>query len=139
MPEFPVTIAEHSVLGGVYSWSSQAEQYPAKGRPGIGYFAGWMEGRDAPVNCLLYRHTDGSLIGILNHFPIDMDPFEQAGNICIWVKPQFQRRGIATALLTECVMRYGHINFSQQVYSKAGAALASAFINGTAVHIRRMP
>ena len=53
-----------ATLPDVYSWASQAMQYPDKGSPGIGYFAGEVGGGLPPVDCLLYRDDDGTVIGI---------------------------------------------------------------------------
>lgn len=109
-----------------YSFESQARQYLPLGEPGIGYFAGVIESHLPPVDCLLWRDTHGLVRGILNHYPIDYPPWEHAGNVNIWVHPDFQRRGIATALVDECEERWGPINFDQQQYSDSGLAFMRA-------------
>ncbi len=73
------------------SWEGQAEQYPPAGEPGIGYFAG-DAGFAQPVDCLLWRDETGALRGILNHYPVDMPPWEQAGNLTVLVQPGWRRR-----------------------------------------------
>jgi hypothetical protein len=87
------------------SWDSQAAQYPKKGPPGIAYFRGQINA-DYHVDCLLSRNDDGELVGILNRYPADFPPYEQAGAINVWVHPYHQRKGIATDLLYECALRW---------------------------------
>jgi GNAT superfamily N-acetyltransferase len=108
---------------GVYSWTSQARQYPKLGKPGIGYFPGPTP--HGVVDCLLWRDTAGHLRGILNHYPFNAPHLEQKGNVNVWVQPGWQRRGIATALVQEAQARWG-VNFAQQRFTTAGAALADA-------------
>jgi hypothetical protein len=87
------------------TWESQAVQYPRKGPAGISYFRGQATA-DYHVDCLLYRNDDGELVGILNRFPRDFPPYERAGAINVWVRPDHQRRGIATDLAYECSLRW---------------------------------
>lgn len=111
-------------LDGVYAWRSQAHQYPNKGPLGIGYFAGETE--FGVVHCLLYRDPKGDLVGILNYYDENMapNPHEQPGNFNVWVRPDRQRRGIATALLTEAKRRWPSLTLDQQRFTESGAGLA---------------
>jgi GNAT superfamily N-acetyltransferase len=113
-------------LAGVYSWESQCGQYPERGPKGISYFRGEIPELQQYVDCLLYRDENGALQGILNHYPFDND-WETKGNFNIWVAPGHFRQGIGTALLGEAVSRWD-IDFHQQKYSEAGAALVNAFL-----------
>lgn len=123
---FPVTIPD----GAIYSWVSQAMQYPAKGEPGVTHTVEFSEGYpDAPIDCLLYRTDQGQLVGILNHYRQDMPPYEKAGNINIWVHPDAQGIGIGTCLVAEADKRFG-VNFDQQRFTAAGAALARRYLRG---------
>jgi GNAT superfamily N-acetyltransferase len=117
------------LAGPMYSWESQVCQYPALGAPGIEYFAGVVEGREKPVDCLLWRDDDGRVRGILNHYPIDYPPYEVAGNVNIWVDPDWQRRGIGTALVERCIQMYGQIPVEQQKYTPEGAELLAELLN----------
>lgn len=90
----------------MYSWESQAVQYPADGPPGISYFRGQLSD-ELHVDCLLYRDKNGELIGILNHYPSDIPPHERAGDENIWVHPGHRRQGVGSALLLEARVRWG--------------------------------
>src|ERR1700722_12827312 len=68
----PANVLESTML----SWESQAPQYPASGPPGISYFRGEVSDT-LFVNCLLYRDENGELVGILNHYPTDMPPYQR--------------------------------------------------------------
>lgn len=109
----------------VFSWESQYNQYPKRISPGIKYFAGHTEHGD--VDCLLYYDDTSRLRGILNHYPFTLYPFETKGNVNIWVHPKHQRKGIASALLTEAMKRWD-INLDQQRYTEAGEQFIRAFI-----------
>lgn len=121
---------------GVYSWASQALQYPSMGPPGIGYFPG--ETPKGTIDCLLWRDTNGRLRGICNHYPFDVPGFEEAGNVNLWVHPRWQRRGIGTALVREAQSRWT-IDLTRQRFTTAGAALADALDPDPAVAYRRQP
>lgn len=110
--------------GVAFSWESQYEQYPKRSSPGIKYFAGHME--QGTVDCLLYYDDNGRLRGILNHYPFTYLPYEVEGNVNIWVDPKYQRRGVATALLTEAMKRW-EFRPQQQSYTEAGEAFIRAF------------
>jgi len=117
------------VLGIVYSWESQARQYAETGEPGISYerhYAGQndREGEGPAVDCLLARNHKGQLIGILNHYPTD-SVLEQAGNVNVWVHPDAQKRGVATALINEA-RKLWLINFQQQRYTPEGLRLLAS-------------
>lgn len=109
--------------GLAFSWDSQVTQYPAKGAPGIGYFAG--ETDYGVVHCLLYRNAKGEVVGILNYYDGHLKPnvWETAGNTNVWVHPERQRRGIATALIRKAKDRWP-INLDQQRFTASGAAFA---------------
>lgn len=124
-----MTERHRASLPNVYPWESQAQQYPRRGPEGISYFAGEIPEINYTVDCLLYRER-GILVGILNHYPADQLPWEKAGNVNVWVHPDYQRRGIGTALVAEAVTRWG-INFDQQRYTEQGAALANSFHHET--------
>jgi len=121
MKELKVTILT------AYSWESQAVQYPPKGKAGIDYFKGVVDSR-VYVDCLLYRNEEGDLIGILNHYPMDVPPFEIKGNFGIWIKPENQRQGIATKLLQEALNRYDDITIEQQKYTPEGLKFITNFL-----------
>ena len=117
-----------------FSWRSQASQYAYRDTPGLSceqHSVGVL-GALTIVDCLLWRDEDGLLRGILNHYPDgalrypSTAPLEEPGNITLWVDPQRQRRGIATALIREAVRRW-NIDFDQQRYTPAGLALIEKF------------
>ena len=90
----------------MYTWESQAAQYPRTGPPGISYVRGAVTD-ELFVDCLLYRDETGELVGILNHYPADFPPYEREGDENIWVHPGRRRQGIGTALLLEARFRWG--------------------------------
>lgn len=121
----------------VYEWHTQVPQYAKTGEPGVTYEQNHIKaatGVDAtgqpvpgpPVDCLLWRDPEGVLRGILNHYPIAIPPFEEAGNVNVWVDPDWQRRGIATALC-EAAMQRWPVDLDQQSYTPAGAAFVAAW------------
>jgi len=122
--------------GPVWSFRSQAKQYPDDGPPGISYFKGVVDD-STWVDCLLYRDDSGKVIGILNHYPFALvdpdDPriVERRGNINIFIDPKHQGKGIATKLVDEAVSRY-NVDLRRQRYSEEGAN----FINR---YIRKLP
>ena len=119
--------------GTVFSFESQVCQYPRLGAPGIDYFAGVIpihaERGDPPIDCLLWRDEQGLVRGILNHYPVDYPPHERAGNINLYVHPEWRRRGIATALLREAERRYGSTRWAQQRYSPDGLQMMLHYRN----------
>jgi GNAT superfamily N-acetyltransferase len=126
----------------VYSFESQRMQYPVKGDPGIGYFAGEVKDYGI-VDCLLFRDKSGELLGVLNHYPKDApnpnygtalgrifgeaEFIERAGNINIFIHPLYKREGIASALLDEAQNRW-EINFQQQQYTDEGADFIARYL-----------
>lgn len=90
----------------MYTWDSQAAQYPPTGPPGISYFRGTLTD-DVFIDCLLYRDADEELIGILNHYAVEIPPFERKGDQNIWVRPDRRRQGIGSALLLDAFFRWG--------------------------------
>ena len=108
---------------GVYSWASQARQYPPLGVPGISYYPGHTD--KGTIDCLLWRDPNRRLRGILNHYPFDVPGFEKAGNVNLWVHPGWQRKGIGTALVREAQRRWT-VDLTRQRFTIAGAALADA-------------
>ncbi len=99
------------------NWESQASQYAPRGEPGIRYeqhtVGSW------PIDCLLYRGSSGNLFGILNPYPVDCPPYEKAGNINFWVRPDQRRRGIGTKLILEARSRW-EIRGSGQRFTTVG-------------------
>jgi GNAT superfamily N-acetyltransferase len=118
------------LLGEIFSWGSQARQYARTGDPGIGYERHYADGYDRgprnPVDCLLMRDVHGDLVGILNHYPEDHAlGMERAGNINVWVRPDRQKRGIATRLVREAQKRWA-VNAAQQRYTPEGLRLLAS-------------
>jgi GNAT superfamily N-acetyltransferase len=127
MADYEVRVLDN-LIGPMFSWESQVKQYPTLGAPGIQYFAGVVEGREKPVDCLLCKDVTGHVRGILNHYPVDFLPLEVAGNVNIWVDPEWQRKGIATALIKRCIQMYGQIPVEQQKYTSEGVQLLTAML-----------
>ena len=115
-------MSRRRLAGPILSWASQVKQYPPLGEPGIGYFAG--ETGLGTVDCLLWRDDRGVLRGILNRYGHDFPPYEKAGNVNIFVQPEYHRQGIGTALVAEAERRWGPINLDQQQFTEAGERLA---------------
>lgn len=112
------------------SWVSQAIQYPAySANPGISHERlPLREGVDERmIDCVLFYDTSGHLVGILNHYPADVDPWEKKGNVNLWVHPQFTHRGIGTRLVEFADKKWG-INWQQQRFSPSGAGLARNYL-----------
>lgn len=104
------------------SWENQVSQYPATG-PGLVYFRGDVN-QDVWVDCLL-RYEGGELVGILNHYPVDIKPWERRGNVTVWIHPDHRRQGIGQHLLTRAVERW-QVDLDAQRYTRPGRALAQA-------------
>ena len=107
----------------IYTWESQVVQYPVMGDPGISYFRGDVS-PGVHVDCLLYRDESGTVVGIANYFPMDIPPYEKAGNWALFVRPDRRGEGIGTALMVEGMARWDyredHITFTE-----GGAALVN--------------
>lgn len=101
----------------IFSWEQQVKQYPAYGN-GIVYFKGILI-NNKRVDCLLYYGDDGTLHGLLNHYPITTFPYQKNGSINILVRRDKRRQGIATALLNEALKRF-KINLKKQNYTPLG-------------------
>lgn len=112
---------------GVLPWQSQVRQYPATGPAGISYFAGHVDGFALPVDCLLYRGDDGALLGVLNHYPQDMPPYEEKGNVLVLVHPEHRREGIGMALMLEAIDRW-ELDPAGQKYSRKGMQLVASYL-----------
>jgi uncharacterized protein YndB with AHSA1/START domain len=117
----PLKLAANVPDEKMYTWESQAAQYPPTGPPGISYFRGDLS-EELFVNCLLYRDETGELIGILNHYPTEFPPHERAGDENIWVRPDRRRRGIGSALLSEASLRWPSAFFRGEAVPDAGDA-----------------
>jgi GNAT superfamily N-acetyltransferase len=104
---------------GMAEWATQVEQYPAGGPSGLGYFAGVTP--LGTVDCLLWRNEAGEVVGILNHYPFRTPEGQEPGSFNIWVKPGWQRRGIATRLANEALRRWT-VDLTRQTYTPEGAA-----------------
>ena len=125
---------------GLYTWDSQAKQYPATGEPGIHYFKGDLDDNELKppeaeltrwVDCLLSFDPEGRLVGILNRYPMDFPPLERRGNVNVWVHPEHQRQGIGAELVRAALDRWV-IDFTQQRYTTSGANLANKILDGRA-------
>jgi 8-oxo-dGTP pyrophosphatase MutT (NUDIX family)/predicted ABC-type ATPase len=117
--------------GMPWPFKTQKKQYPKTGEPGLSYFRGEFPNEpNIWVDCLLWRDEKGELVGILNHYPMDM-PLEKKGNFNIFIDPKAKRQGIATALVSEAIKRY-NVDLRQQRYSREGAAFINEFV-------RRLP
>jgi len=110
----------------VFSFAGQAGQYPQYGMPGISYFKGVISAK-VWVNCLLFRDEHGILLGVLNHYPMT-SVWEEAGNVNVFIDPAHKRKGIGTALVAECIARWGQINTAQQRFTPEGAAWAERLV-----------
>ena len=98
---FTATVSDEQM----YTWESQALQYPQTGPQGISYFRGELNA-ELHVDCLLYRDEAGELVGILNRYPTAFPPHEREGDQNIWVRPDRRRQGIGTALSREATIRW---------------------------------
>jgi len=125
MTKYHATIPQHLQ----YSWESQAEQYAYLDTPGINHERHDVGEFGAPnvIDCLLWRDEAGRLRGILNYYQNDGE-LERAGNVNLWVHPDWERRGVGTTLLREAMQRWP-IDLAQQRYTPKGAAFAERFEN----------
>ena len=116
-PSGPLTATTRAIL----DWESQTRWYPERGTPGLSYFAGQTP--LGVIDCLLWRNEAGELVGVLNHYPFRTPEGQEPGTFNIWVKPGWQRRGIATRLGKEALRRWS-IDMNKQAYTTDGLALA---------------
>jgi len=113
-------VAEDTIM----AWETQVNQYPRRGPAGINYVRGRIDA-SYHVDCLLCRDEQGDLIGILNRYPADYPPYERAGNVNIWVRPDRRRRGIARALILEALDRW-ELRWEHQRLTPSGAEIAAS-------------
>lgn len=126
-----------------FSWESQAQQYAPTGPPGIHLEQHMVtlsgeEVFNVPVDmlgpgisvidCLLHRDDDGQLVGILNHYD-GKNPLEEKDAVNVWVRPDRQRNGIATALLTEAMRRWPGVMLEKQRYTPEGVLFLRGFLH----------
>lgn len=107
-------------------WDQGPENFPPFAPAAITYYGGETE--LGVVDCLLaWTWSAGGvqIVGILNHYGHDMPPWERAGNVNIWIRPDHQRQGIGTALWVEAVSRW-NVFLTGQRFTTAGAAFATA-------------
>lgn len=117
-------------------------QYPVSGVPGITlerHFLDLGTGVEVfphvlieldnvtQIDCLLHRDRHGLLDGILNHYDGKCE-LEVKDAVNIWVRPNAQRTGIATALLAEALERWPGITGAPQRFPPDGIALLSSLI-----------
>jgi len=76
---------------------------------------------------LLYYGDNNSLQGILNHYPVDIPPYQKLGSVNIQVRSDKRRVGIATALLNEGIKRF-KINLKNQEYTLSGERFIRKFM-----------
>lgn len=111
----------------VLSWASQAVQYDPVGPPGIRASTAPLP-RGTPVNRLLYRGSDGRLLGILNHYPVDVPPLERADSINVWVHPEHRGRGIAREMVLAALQRGWAIDVEHLRLTGSGLALTRSLV-----------
>jgi hypothetical protein len=119
-PDGPLEPTTQAML----DWDSQVGWYPERGTPGLSYFAGQTP--LGVIDCLLWRNEAGELVGILNHYPFRTPEGQEPGTYNFWVKPGWQRRGIATRLGKEAVQRWG-MDLNKQAYTPDGLALVATW------------
>jgi GNAT superfamily N-acetyltransferase len=102
---------------GILDWETQVAKYPPTGPPGLSYFPGVTP--LGTIDCLLWRNEAGEVVGIFNHYPFRTPEGQEPGSINVWVKPGWQRRGIANRLGDEAVRRWA-IDIGRQTYTQAG-------------------
>jgi GNAT superfamily N-acetyltransferase len=127
---------EIQVIPPAFTWSSQACQYAEHGPPGCSHEQHAIIGdqevsvgdpdTEMLIDCLLMRDRHGALIGILNHYTGENE-YEKTGNVNVWVRPDRQRRGIATALVREAQNRW-NVDWRTQRYTEQGLALLKKLV-----------
>jgi len=143
-------------LSPAFSWDSQAQQYAELGHPGIWLESHWIEANGverfpdrepggaqhlnslphvARVDCLLYRDSEGVLSGILNRYD-GKNPLEKLDAVNIWVRPDRQRQGIATALLRDAKRRWPGITAEKQRYTEDGIKLLATLLRRGEITLR---
>ena len=120
-----------SPMGGALTFHHQARQYDdAAAKPGgVTYYWGPLgegpNGATRWVDCLLRWDDAGQLVGIINHYPQDVPPYEVRGNLTLFVDPAHLREGIATELVLAAVERFG-ATLDGQSFTPDGLALAKS-------------
>jgi ribosomal protein S18 acetylase RimI-like enzyme len=79
------------------------------------------------INCLLYRDDAGVLVGILNHYD-GRHELEKADAVNIWVRPDWQCRGIGSALVVEALRRWPGVRPEGQRYTDSGVRLLESLL-----------
>lgn len=125
-----------------WTWQSQVRQYPKVGTPGLRYELNHVTvaevehrasgaklaiGSEQPVDTLVVRNRKGHVVGLLWHYPVDLPPWEAAGNVNLVVRPDRRGRGIGRQLLTEAIARWP-INWAQQDFTPEGLAMVRAVL-----------
>jgi GNAT superfamily N-acetyltransferase len=105
-------------LDAMLAFAREARLYPPHGEPGITYFEDRVGGIFT-VDCLLYRDTAGELVGLFEHYPLGLPPFEREKAIALHVRPDHQRQGVATRLLEEALRRWP-LDLDHQAWRGAG-------------------
>jgi GNAT superfamily N-acetyltransferase len=113
-PERPLTATTEAIL----DWDTQVAWYPPHGPPGLSYFPGHTP--HGVIDCLLWRNEAGEVVGIFNHYPFRTPEGQEPGTFNVWVKPGWQRRGIATRLADEALRRWP-MDLTKQTYTAVGA------------------
>ena len=114
-----------------FLWENQARQYPRYGS-GITYFKGICDD-NIWVDCLLYYGKDNELHGILNHYPLEMPPYQKAGSVNIQVRPDRRRKGIASTLLNEAIKRF-NVNLENQEYTPDGERFIKKYMRSSRIY-----
>lgn len=135
-----------SVTGeGMWSWDFMARQFPRTGPPGLAYERkddvvvgtfptgeGDLVGEIVTaVDTLTVRNRKGRLVGVLSHYPFEIEiggtVLEHAGNVSVWVDPRRRRRGIGTLLIAEADRRWS-IDWSAQTYTTGGHRMTTRYL-----------
>lgn len=110
-----------------FGFDSQAVQFPEKGEPGVSY-SKETAGGGTQVDCLLWRDDNGTLRGILYHYP-QGTPWEDPGSVNLIVDDSYRKRGIATTLMDEAVKRF-KVNLKKQTYTDDGYKFITKYKGG---------
>jgi len=103
-----------------WQWAAQVQQYPEIGEPGMSYSVESFSD-DFPgcvADCLVYRNEQGRAVAVLNHYPQDVGP-EKKGNICFFVDPKMQGKGLGKMMVLEAMKRFD-IKLENQEWTPSG-------------------